>query len=207
MNNIKELLSSKKTTDVRKAARLLQKDLMPELEDLVVESFKNQLNKGQRSWETICVLIKCIGLNQYKAALPLIEGIVDLNEEHDAITIEAGLALIRLKRIDLSDVSEILKRLSTTKFSLAYGMFNALGYDKMQPCASDVKTIIDFAWDFGINEEKGYGDPRYGLIAACAGWDKSLVKDFLYHILTTTDFTNIRYIAENSLIGKYVRLA
>lgn len=207
MNNIKELLSSKKTTDVRKAARLLQKDLMPELEDLVVESFKNQLNKGQRSWETICVLIKCIGLNQYKAALPLIEGIADANEEHDAITFEAGLALIRLKRKGLSDVSEILTRLSSARFSLVYGMFNALGYDKMQPCASDIKTIIDFAWNFGINEEKGYGDPRYGLIAACAGWDKSLVSEFLNHILATTEFSNIKYIAENSLIGKYVRLA
>ena len=42
VDEIKTLLSSKKTTDVRKAAKFLQKNLMPELEDLVIEAFQRE---------------------------------------------------------------------------------------------------------------------------------------------------------------------
>ena len=42
MNEIISLLQSKKTTDVRRAAKFLQKNLMPELEDLVIEVFQRE---------------------------------------------------------------------------------------------------------------------------------------------------------------------
>ena len=205
VDEIKTLLSSKKTTDVRKAAKFLQKNLMPELEDFVIDALQNELLRNQKSWETKCELIHCIGINDYKKATPFLEQIAEINEEFDTITNVAGRALIRVKRKDKSDVSELLKRLSTMGYSLGYGMLDALGYDKMQPNNEDIKTIIDAVWDFGKNIGKGFCDPRYGLVAACAGWEPSLVRDFLLHCIATGDVP-VKYVAENSLKGKYVRL-
>lgn len=68
VDEIKTLLSSKKTTDVRKAAKYLQKNLMPELEDFVIDALQNELLRNQKSWETKCELIHCIGINDYKKA-------------------------------------------------------------------------------------------------------------------------------------------
>ena len=90
-------------------------------------------------------------------------------------------------------------------YSLGYGMLDALGYDKMQPSNEDIRIIIDAVWDFGKNIGKGFCDPRYGLVAACAGWEPSLVRDFLLHCIATGDVP-VKYVAENSLKGKYVRL-
>ena len=205
MNDIISLLQSKKTTNVRKAAKFLQKNLMPELEDLVIEAFQRESLRNQKSWETRCELINCIGINDYKKATPLLEHIAEINEEFDTVTNCAGKALIRVKRKDKSDVSELLKRLNTMGYSLGYGMLDALGYDKMQPSNEDIRTIIDAVWDFGKNIGKGFCDPRYGLVAACAGWEPSLVRDFLLHCIATGDVP-VKYVAENSLKGKYVKL-
>lgn len=203
MNEIQVLLSSKKTVEVKKAAKFLQKNLIPELEDSVLAALQREMLRNIKSWETKSELIKCIGLNKYKKALPIIEDIAEKNEEHDMITISAGATLVRLKKKNNSDVSEIIYRLQTMKFSLGYGMFEALGQDKMIPSKEDIKKIIDSAWDFGKNSEKQYGDPRYGLVIACAGWDKELVTDFLKHCIETGD-ESIKNAAEYSLKGIYL---
>ncbi|MBR2091050.1 MAG: hypothetical protein IJ905_12020, partial [Fibrobacter sp.] len=83
MNDIISLLQSKKTTDVRRAAKFLQKNLMPELEDLVIKAFQRESLRNQKSWETRCELINCIGINDYKKATPLLEHIAEINEEFD----------------------------------------------------------------------------------------------------------------------------
>jgi hypothetical protein len=75
----------------------------------------------------------------------------------------------------------------------------------MLPDNEDIKTIIKSAWDFGISREKGFVDPRYGLAAACAGWDKEIVRDFLNHCIATGDVP-LKYVSENSLKGKYIKL-
>lgn len=80
----------------------------------------------------------------------------------------------------------------------------------MQPDKNQIKELIKLSWDLHkhkdrIGHEGGYCDPRYGLAAACAGWDKQLTKDFLEYCLLTGD-TPVKYVAENSLKGKYVKL-
>lgn len=56
-------------------------------------------------------------------------------------------------------------------------------------------------------KERGFTDPRYGIAAACAGWKKELTEDFLKHCLDTADRdTPLKYVAKNSLKGKYVKL-
>jgi hypothetical protein len=204
MNELIQILLSKKSGKVRKGAILLQKSVMPEMEDYVIEALQNELITNN-SWETQSELIKCIGINNFRKATTILEDIADKNKEYDMVTISVGTALIRVKRFNNKDVSELLKRLKTMKYSLGYGMLDALGYDKMQPKNEDIETIIKAAWDFGIGREIGFVDPRYGLAAACADWDKELVKFFLNHCIETGD-APLKYISENSLRGKYVKL-
>lgn len=204
MNEIVQLLASKQTGKVRKAAVLLQKNALPEMEDIIIEALQNEIINN-KSWETQSELIKCIGINNYKKASYILESIAEKNVEYDMVTISVGTALIRTKKAEQNDVSELLKRLKTMKYSLGYGMLDALGYDKMLPNNDDINMIIKSTWDFGINREKGFVDPRYGLAAACAGWDKEIVKDFLTHCITTGDVP-LKYVSENSLKSKYVKL-
>lgn len=157
---------------------------MPEMENYVLEALQNEIITN-KSWETQSELFKCIGINNYRKASSILESIAEKNEEYDMVTISVGTALIRVKRLEKNDVSELLKRLKTMKYSLGYGMLDALGYDKMLPNNEDIKTIIKSTWDFGISREKGFVDPRYGLAAACAGWDKEIVRDFLNHCIAT----------------------
>ena len=204
MSEIVQLLLSKQTGKVRKGAILLQKNVMPEMENYVLEALQNEIITN-KSWETQSELFKCIGINNYRKASSILESIAEKNEEYDMVTISVGTALIRVKRVEKNDVSELLKRLKTMKYSLGYGMLDALGYDKMLPDNEDIKTIIKSAWDFGISREKGFVDPRYGLAAACAGWDKEIVRDFLNHCIATGDVP-LKYVSENSLKGKYIKL-
>jgi hypothetical protein len=204
MSEITQLLLSKQTGKVRKGAILLQKNVMPEMENYVLEALQNEIITN-KSWETQSELFKCIGINNYRKASSILESIAEKNKEYDMVTISVGTALIRVKRLEKNDVSELLKRLKTMKYSLGYGMLDALGYDKMLPNNEDIKTIIKSTWDFGISREKGFVDPRYGLAAACAGWDKEIVRDFLNHGIATGDVP-LKYVSENSLKGKYVKL-
>jgi hypothetical protein len=204
MSEITQLLLSKQTGKVRKGAILLQKNVIPEMENYVLEALQNEIITN-KSWETQSELFKCIGINNYRKASSILESIAEKNEEYDMVTISVGTALIRVKRLEKNDVSELLKRLKTMKYSLGYGMLDALGYDKMLPNNEDIKTIIKSTWDFGISREKGFVDPRYGLAAACAGWDKEIVRDFLNHCIATGDVP-LKYVSENSLKGKYVKL-
>lgn len=202
--NIDQLLSSKSISNLKKAAKYLQIQKRPEFEDLVVDCFKNEL-ESNRSWEVLNELIKVIGINEFKTALNDIEEICNKNKEYDMITISAGTCLTRLKRTSLEDVSVLLENVGIMKYSLGYGLLDALGYDRMLPNYFDIEKIIKSCWNFGVVRNTGYVDPRYGLAAACAGWQGDIVKDFLKHCIETGDSPLI-YVAENSLKDKYIKL-
>jgi len=204
MSELIQFLTSKQTGKVRKAAILLQKKNVPEIEELVIEALQYEIITN-KSWETQSELIKALGINRYKKSLDILESIANKNEEYDRITNSTGTSLIRITRLDLSDVSELLKRLYSMKYSLGYGLLDALGYDRMHPSKEDINTIITKCWDFGIKRDKGYVDPRYGLAAACAGWDGETVSNFLIHCVETGD-APLKYVAENSLKKKFIKL-
>lgn len=204
MNEIKGMLSSKKAGEIRKAAKLLQKQLQPELETQTHEAWLHERSR-KNSWENQVELIKAIGHNRFKSSLAILEEIADRNIEYDMITIVAATAVVRIKRKDLSDVTELKIRMKEMKYSLGLGLLDALGYDRMMPEQEDISIIIEHCWNFGGSREKGYVDPRYGLAAACAGWKGEKVKSFLNHCINTGDVPLI-HVAENALKGKYIKL-
>ncbi|HTO38301.1 MAG TPA: hypothetical protein VL021_07745 [Brumimicrobium sp.] len=204
MEQIQDFLESKLTGKIRKGALLLQKKPSPEFEQLVYSCLKKELDTN-KSWETQSELIKAAGLCNYKSIIQLIMPIVDRNEEYDMVTISTGLTFFRLQRRDLKDIEPLRAKLSTIKYSLGYGMLDAIGYDRMLLAELDIKELISHFWDFGRNRPRGYVDPRYGLAAACAGWEPAIVKPFLQHCITTGD-APLKYVAENSLKQKYVKL-
>ena len=72
----------------------------------------------------------------------------------------------------------------------------------MVPETIDQKKIIDIFFDFGSKTNLKYcTDPRYGLAAACAGWETSIVENFLKHCLEVDD-APLKYIAKKSLDKK-----
>ncbi len=126
--------------------------------------------------------------------------------------IEDGLILkyatqtyFRLKRLSLSDVIPLFD-IDSQIPNVNESLLEVLGYDKMIPTIEDQKKIIEKYFFYGDDMDLKYSsDPRYGLAAACAGWDKDLVRDFLEYCLTKDD-APLKYVAGNSLKRKYVKL-
>lgn len=203
-DQIRDLLNGKTVAEKKKAGVLLQKNPSPEFEEKVCEILKKELIT-RKSWEAICALIKAAGINQYKKVIPILQPIIEENIDHDIITMAAGTAWFRLTRTDLKDIKPLKEKFASIKFSVGSGMLDALGYDRMMPEDQDVKEIIDRFWDFGVNAEPGFMDPRYGLAAACAGWNPAIVDPFLNHCLKAKD-SSVSEVAASSLKRKYVKL-
>ena len=114
-------------------------------------------------------------------------------------------AYVRLKRQYINDVSPLFE-FNTTISNINESLLEVLGYDKVVPNIEEQTKIIEKYFHFGDGIDYRYfSDPRYGLAAACAGWDKDLVKPFLEYCLTKPD-APLKYVAQNSLNGKYVKL-
>jgi hypothetical protein len=197
-----ESLKSNSTVKIRKAAIELRKTPVEGICELLYEAYNRDL-VTKNSWETQSELIVTAGLLGCKSFLLPIKAICDSNIEHDTITSRSGLSYVRLKRVNLSDVSPVLEYLEDAKHSLGFGLLYALGIDKMIPSPDEQTKIIKHFWNFGM-DRNGYSDPRYGLAAACAGWDKEIVRDFLQHCIKTGD-KYILNVTESALKGKYVK--
>jgi hypothetical protein len=131
-----------------------------------------------------------------------------INEEKDngIILSNAVKGYFRIKRKDTSDCNPLFELYNINDVTLSESLLEVLGYDRMVPNSKDQQTIIQIFYDFGKGIDVRYfTDPRYGLAAACAGWDFNIVEPFLKHCLTTSD-APLKYVAENSLKRKYVRL-
>ena len=201
---IKELLD-KSTVKRRKAAIALRKgDSSSDICLGLIDALK--IEENDPHWETQVEIVKTIGsLKCVSSAEYLKEYILEREDEDSLLAMVSATAYIRLKRISLSDVSIVIEMINTNNSSIIEGAMEALGYDRMIPSIENQKKIIDQCFNFGKDRLKGYTDPRYGLAAACAGWDSEIVKDFLNECLTTND-TPLLYVAENSLKRKYVKL-
>lgn len=60
-------------------------------------------------------------------ALPLLEQIVKKNMEHDMVTMEAAAAYFRIVRLNMRDVSPIIKSFGNIGFSIGEGFFKCFG--------------------------------------------------------------------------------
>ena len=208
---IKSKLHSTKSADRRRAAKEIGKLKLTDFADDLYHAYIKE-TKDNRTWETQVAMILALGQLDYKNALSEIDTIIKANNPHDMITYAAAQTYVRLKRKSLSDASPVLELLQFGGLSIVDGCLNPLGYDKMLPDENQIKELIKLCWDLHkhkdrIGNEGGFCDPRYGIAAACAGWDRQLTKDFLEHCLASANGdTPLEYVSENSLKGKYVKL-
>jgi len=208
VDEIKTKLFSKKSGDRKRAAKEIGKQNLTLLADDLYNAYLKEI-ADKRTWETQVEMILALGMLDYKNVLPQIEQIVRANISHDMITYAAAQTYVRLKRNSLHDATPVLELLKFGGLSVVSGCLNPLGYDKMLPNENQINELIKLAWDLHKHKDydSGYSDPRYGIAAACAGWDKNLTKDFLEHCIATANGnTPLEYVSENSLKGKYVKL-
>ncbi len=208
---IKIKLQSTKSADRKRAAKEIGKLKLIDFADDLYQAYIKE-SKDKRTWETQVEMILALGYLDYKNALTEINQIVRANVPNDMITSAAAQSYVRLKRKSLNDATPTLELLKFGGLSIVDGCLNPLGYDRMKPDENQIKELIKLSWDLHkhkdrLGHEGGYCDPRYGIAAACAGWDKQLTKDFLEYCLTTANGdTPLEYVSENSLKGKYVKL-
>jgi len=197
----KTLLDSNSTIKRRKAAFNIGKFKITELGEMLYLKFLEEL-KYKRHWETHVEMLKALGVIYYKEAKKKIYDICQVNKKHDMLTISAASAFIRIARNDIFDGKPVLELLGFANFSVATGIFSVLGQDKMLPSKSQIDKILNISDNFAY--EIGYGDPRYGLAIAAAGWNGEKVKMFLTKCLASQD-TGLVYAAKNALEGKYIK--
>jgi len=205
---LKAKLESKKSADRKRAAKEIGKLKLSYFGDDLYTAYLKE-TKDKRTWETQVEMILALGLIDYKNALKEIDAIIRVNNPHDMITYAAAQSYVRLTRKSINDASPVIELLQFGGLSTVSGCLNPLGYDRMLPNENQIKELIKLTWDLHKHKdwERGYGDPRYGIAAACAGWNRELTKDFLEHCLATANGdTPVEYVSENSLKGKYVKL-
>jgi hypothetical protein len=138
--------------------------------------------------------------------LETLKEIIHTEKENGKIIADSARAYFRIKRIDNKDCAPLYELYDTSNTTLTESLLDVLGYDKMIPEIPDQQKIIETFFDFGNETDyKYYTDPRYGLAAACAGWELPIVESFLKYCLEIPD-APLKYVAENSLKRKYVRL-
>jgi hypothetical protein len=206
---ILSLLASAKSADRRRAAKQIGKLKLTDCAEPLYQAYLKE-RTDKRTWETQVAMIIALGILDYKNALKDIEPIVRANEPHDMITYAAAQTYVRLTRKSLADASPVIELLQSGSLSTVAGCLDPLGYDKMQPNENEIRKLIELVSDLHnhknrIGYEYGDDDFRYGLAAACAGWNKDLTKDFLESCIKTGD-EPVKYVAQNSLKGKYVKL-
>ena len=202
------LLNDSSTLNRRKAAKIIFKEKTSDVGQILLDALVKELkNENSKQWETQVEMIKAIGKIRFTPALPVITDICRKNKDHDAITIVSAAAYVRLKRESLSDISPVLELLALNGFSVSTGALTALGIDQMMPDENGIKQLISICFDLGKGVHPGLGDPRSGLIAACANWNKSLTNDFLLHCVNTGNGSYAQGLAQQVLDGKSVTLA
>lgn len=212
-----EELTSKKSSDRRRAAKKIGKMKVTELGDDIYKAYLKEKN-DKRTWETQTEMIKAIGEIRYKQAIVDIEIIVKQNTPHDMITSAAATSYIQLKMKSIKDASPVLELLEFGSVSVISGALRALAIEQLTPSKTEIEQIIAKCWNINkhkdrIGYEYGLIDSRRYLAIACANWDKELTTDFLNHCIETAynisrfekpvQNENLIAICKNSLIGKF----
>lgn len=138
--------------------------------------------------------------------LDVLRRTAEFEKQNGLIINEVTKAYFRLKRKSINDCAPLFELWHVEQYTVQESLLEVLGYDRVIPNIEEQKRIIDKYFDFGSDIDYRYfTDPRYGLAAACAGWDTAVVQAFLEHCLTVPD-APLRHVAQNSLKKKYVRL-
>jgi hypothetical protein len=209
--DLRNKLTSERSQERRKAAKQIGKERLTLLGDDLFSAYLHE-KKDSRTWETKYEMILSLGLIDYKPALAEIEKIVSINKGHDMITYAAAQTFVRLKRSDLNDAKPIIHLMGFGGLSLVDGALNPLAYDQMLPSNEEIKKLIELSWDLHkhpqrIGKERAYTDPRYGIAAACAGWNGELVKAFLNHCAETAgNDSALKQVLQHSIKGKRPKL-
>jgi hypothetical protein len=201
---IQKLLEDDTTPSIRKAAKRIAKDKLLSFGQALHVKLKKIL-ANPKQWETQVEIINALGLINYRPAILEIDAICKTNKEFDMVTYASATAYVRLKREKLSDCRAVFELLSQKGYAVTCGALDALGYDRMMPESHNIVKLMDSCIHLRSPDPKSLSDPRYGLAAACAGWDKKIVTDFLNSCIQTGD-APLKYVAENALKGKYVKL-
>lgn len=198
---MKEDLLGSSTVKRRKAAIEIRKKNIFGYESILLDALK--IEYGKKNWVTETELIDTLGLLGNEEAKNYIkEKYVD-----EGFFLNNSIkAYIRLNRTSINDVKDVINYLkNNNNYNIYNGVLNSLGYDKIIPSIKEQDIIIELCWDAGKDRLKGCTDPRYGLAAACAGWKSDKVVPFLKHCMESNDVP-LKYVSENSLKGKYVKL-
>lgn len=204
IDTIKNSLLDKKSAIRRKAAKEIGKNNLFDLGNELFELYKKE-SESLKSWEIQMEIIKSIGLIKYLGAYKVLEQICLKNVEDSIITTVAGEAYVRIKRSSIHDAKPVIEILKYGKHSLIAGAFDALGYDRMLPPDEEIVELIKLSEKPECKVAPQFDDPRYGLAAAAAGWKKELVEAFLLNCMQSNN-EPLKYVASNSLKGKYVKL-
>lgn len=144
--------------------------------------------------------------NGNQSLLKILYYIIENEKENGIIIRETAKAIFRLKRKSIADCETLLEFADKNIYIINEALLDVLGYDKMKPELDVQRKIIDLFFNFGDKIDRKYlTDPRYGLAAACAGWDQSICESFLKYCLSIND-APLNYVAKNSLKQKYVKL-
>jgi hypothetical protein len=161
----------------------------------------------ERKWEKkVAPYLKEQVLNRNKSILPTLLIIIKEKNAIGSILCECVRAYVRIERKGIHDCSALFYLFDLSNINLSEALLEVLGYDRMLPSEEEQAKIIEIFYHFGDDIDRRYfTDPRYGLAAACAGWNKAIVADFLEYCLTIPD-APLNHVAKNALIGKYVKL-
>lgn len=201
---IRQQLLSGKSAIRRRAAQHIGKHKHDQLGEALFIAFLRE-QQDARTWETQVAMIRALGEIKYAEALPAIEAICWQNKAFDEITRAAATTYVRLKRQNSHDATPVIELLRMGNYAVTMGALDALGYDRMIPSDDHIAKIIELTTSKQLTYPVGLGDPRYGLAAAAAGWNKSLVNAFLTDCTQAND-ARVRYVAEQALQNKYVKL-
>jgi hypothetical protein len=205
MEEIDALLSKNSSLSYRKAAKLIAKTKVTAYNKNLY-NFLYQNMESKKLWETLCEIIQALGITKFVEAKQLLWDICSKNIEYDMVTMKASTAYIRITKKYNDDAELIIHFLKNYGYAVKEGALEALGYDRMIPCVEQQNIILDLCWDFGIYRIDGLGDPRYGLVAACAKWTSPKTEEFLNYCLLSSQDTTLIHIAEHSLKKKYISL-
>lgn len=138
--------------------------------------------------------------------LDILKSTIENEKKNGSIINTITKAYFRISRKYAHDCSPLFELWYVNEHTVQESLLEVLGYDRVIPNIEEQQRIIDKYFDFGSNIDYRYfSDPRYGLAAACAGWDTHVVQSFLEHCLMVPD-APLKYVAQNSLKRKYVRL-
>ncbi|WP_324680299.1 hypothetical protein [Hymenobacter sp. GOD-10R] len=146
-----------------------------------------------------------VTVNREESILGSLRHIID-TEEDAGILVPVVRAYFRIKRAHLVDCRPLFEVATTEKYAVKEALLEVLGYDRMVPTSEEQERIINTFFHFGQGLDlRSRTDPRYGLAAACAGWDPVLVKPFLLHCLHLPD-APLKHVASKALKQQYTKL-